>query len=69
MPTPSQPNKRWLARKVTVDGVEHGLSLVETDGSTFTVEPYECETHSTSYVSSIVVTTTASGMPIIEINP
>lgn len=58
-PTQLPPGRRYLARRVIVDGEERGLSVVTIDArGGVTVEPFERETHSTVMVDGTIVVIT-----------
>ena len=54
-------HKRILAQRLVLDGVEHGLSLLEISGQKIRVTPFAGETHSTVFVNARVVVSTEQG--------
>ncbi len=44
---------RYLCRRVILNNEEYGLSIVEIDGESVTIKPFDREIHSTSYVEEI----------------
>ncbi len=60
---------RYLARHVIdIDGVDRGLSVVETDSDTHavTITPFETETASTIMVEGTIVVTSAG---VFQVTP
>ena len=64
---------RWLARKIIVDGIDYGLSVVsichKDSRWEITIEKFERETHSTSYHSGCIRISTDKNpevAPLIE---
>lgn len=62
-------NKRYVARRLCINGVERGLSFVKIEDWKVNVEDFTVETHSTVSVDSLAVTTDARNLLLtIEIN-
>jgi len=61
MPTLLPENKRYLSRRVVLDGVEHGLSIVEIVNGEANVIPFQCEIHSTVMLDGCLVIETEDG--------
>lgn len=51
--------KRYLCRALNHNGMHRGLTFVEIAEGKATLKPFAGETHSTSYVDSISLTTDA----------
>lgn len=52
---------RYLCRRVILNNEEYGLSIVEIDGESVTIKPFDREIHSTSYVEGVIVIKTENG--------
>lgn len=66
MSIPLPPAKRYLARRVIVDGQVKGLSLVELDGDRIVVTPFAGETHSTVLVDGTLIVDSQTGRVYME---